>query len=446
MFFAASAFSHGLTFPPMRYQHCLLVAACSALLLSSCKKDKESDPPVVSITMPSGTITVSVPDTFLISASATDDGGGRLELAMVVVDANGIPIGPTIIRSSTGGAVSASELYPVAGDRILSGPHTIRVYATDGEHTTNEFRSINVIGAPLRFRALLAPMADGTVHKLDSLFTASTFGAFVQEVNDAAISSWQQMVYLGGGHTGPCTAVDVNTGLVKWSLPNNNTQGSPFFTYCTTTNSDTRLLVGRNNGSFTSVSSAHGGGLATYQTQGSHLPYAGLMTGQYAICAQRHEVLGNNVISVHTLWSSDLQAIDPIDQEVLAMFDRSSSHMLVFGNRNGQGVVEDRNILQGGGFEPHLFTQGELRDAVQLDNNTYIIALQTGIVRYTYNPDQLSQISTLAVDHLAYDAAGGRLFACSGSTVHVLDPMTGATAGSLALPAAPVGLLVLLNR
>ncbi|QQR86600.1 MAG: hypothetical protein IPJ76_18810 [Flavobacteriales bacterium] len=430
----------------MRYQHCLLVVGCSAALLGSCKKDKESGPPVVTITAPGNGLSVSVPDTFFISASATDDGGDHIELSMVVVDANGIPIGPTIIRSGSNGSVSANELYPVVGDRIISGPHTLRVAAMDGEHTTLAFRSINVVGAPLRFRALLAPMSDGTVHKLDSVFTASTLGSFAQEVNDAAVSSWQQMIYLSGGNTGPCTAVDVNTGLVRWSLPNNNTQGSPYFTYCTTTNSDTRLLVGRNNGSFATVSSAHGGGLTTFQLQSGYRPTVGLMTEQYTISEQRHEVLGNSVISVHTLWSSDLQAVDPVDQQVVAMFDRSSSHMLVFGNRNGEGVVEDRNILQGGGFEPHIFTQGELRAAVQLNNNTYVIALPNSIVRYTYNPDQLSQISTLAVDHLAYDAAGGRLFACAGNTLHVLDPVTGSSAGTITLPAAPVGLLVLLNR
>lgn len=446
MFFDVPAARHQLTFRPMRYQHCLLVAGCSAALLGSCKKDKESDPPVVTITTPGNGLSISVPDTFLISASATDDGTDHLELALVVVDANGLPIGPTIIRSGNNGSVSANELYPVVGDRILSGPHTLRVSANDGEHTTLAFRSLNIIGAPLRFRALLAPMLDGTLHKLDSVFTASTLGTYAQEVNGAAVSSWQQMIYLSGGNTGPCTAVDVTTGLIRWSLPNNNTQGSPYFTYCTTTNSDTRLLVGRNNGSFATVSSAHGGGLTTFQTQSGYRPTVGLMTDQYTISAQRHEVLGTSVVSVHTLWSSDLQAVDPIDQEVVALFDRSSSHMLVFGNRNGQGVVEDRNILLGGGFEPHVFTQGELRDAVQLNNNTYVIALPNSIVRYTYNPDQLSQISTLAVDHLAYDAAGGRLFACAGSTVHVLDPMTGNNAGSFTLPAAPVELLVLLNR
>lgn len=446
MFFDVPAARHQLTFRPMRYQHCLLVVACSALFFGSCKKDKESDPPVVTIITPGNGLSISVPDTFLISASATDDGTDHLELALVVVDANGLPIGPTIIRSGNNGSVSANELYPVVGDRILSGPHTLRVSANDGEHTTLAFRSLNIIGAPLRFRALLAPMPDGTVHKLDSVFTASTLGTYAQEVNGAAVSSWQQMIYLSGGNTGPCTAVDVNTGIVRWSLPNNNTQGSPYFTYCTTTNSDTRLLVGRNNGSFATVSSAHGGGLTTFQTQSGYRPTVGLMTDQYTISAQRHEVLGTSVVSVHTLWSSDLQAVDPIDQEVVALFDRSSSHMLVFGNRNGQGVVEDRNILLGGGFEPHVFTQGELRDAVQLNNNTYVIALPNSIVRYTYNPDQLSQISTLAVDHLAYDAAGGRLFACAGSTVHVLDPITGNNAGSFTLPAAPVELLVLLNR
>ncbi|MEO8067083.1 MAG: hypothetical protein ABI599_05255 [Flavobacteriales bacterium] len=429
----------------MRYQQCLTLAAFGALFCTSCKKDKGSDPPQITITAPFDGQSQTVPSTLTIVATISDD-KGPIDGSAVLVNSNGVPVGPTLFFGDDGTSRSVNLAYPVTSELILSGVHTLRLSATDGENTTNAFRSINVTGLPLRFRGLLAVGADGTVNKLDSVLNVSTLGSFGQDLSDAAISSRQQLVYLAGAQTGPLSGVDVNTGNVRWQVANNNTMGSPYFTFCSVNDDLDRLLIGRNNGSFSTLNSALGSNLTTFSCQPSHQAVSGLLVDSYAICEERHNNLPSAQLSVHTLWADDLQAIALLDKSLVGMFQRDDDHLLLFGNRNGEGVVEDRNILQGGGFEPRTFSQGEIIDAAQVDDNTYLIALPDGIVRYTYNPDQVFLVSNLVPEHLAYDGVTGTLFAAAGNTIHVLDASTGFEAATISLPSSPIKILVLLNR
>lgn len=429
----------------MRYQQCLALGVFSALLCTSCKKDKGSEPPGITITAPFDGQSQTVPSTLMIVATISDD-NGPIDGSAVLVNSNGVPVGPTLFFGDDGTSWSVNLAYPVTSELILSGVHTLRLSATDGENTTNAFRSINVTGVPLRFRGVLAVSTDGTVYKVDSAFNVSTLGSYGPDVSDAAISSRQQLVYLAGAQTGPLSGINVNTGNVRWQVANNNTMGSPYFTFCSANDALDRLLVGRNNGSFSTLNSASGGNLTTFSCQPSHRAASGLTVNSYAICEQRHNNLPSAQLSVHTLWANDLQAIALLDKSLVRMFQRDDDHLLLFGNRNGEGVVEDRNMLQGGGFEPRTFSQGEIIDADRIDDNTYLIALPDGIVRYTHNPDQVFAVSSLVPDHLAYDAVTGTLFASTGSTLHVLDASTGFEAATIALPSAPMKLLVLLNR
>ncbi|MFZ1686370.1 MAG: hypothetical protein WAU70_03045 [Flavobacteriales bacterium] len=429
----------------MRYQQCLIVAAFGALFITSCKKDKESDPPLITMTSPFDGISQVVPDTFAVIATITDD-KGPISGTVILTNNSGVPIGPALTFGTNGTSQAINLAYPVIGEQILNGTYSLRVSVSDGENTTNAFRSINVTGLPLRFRGVLAVSQDGSVSKIDSALNVSTLGSFGQDVNDAAISSRQQLLYLAGGETGPLSAVNVNTGIVRWQVPSNNISNTPYFTFCTVDDGLDRLLVGHNSGTFSTLNSGTGGNLTTFTGQVSYMPASGLLTDSYVLCEERHNILPTAELSVHTLWANDLLALALLDKSLIAMHQRDNNHVLLFGNRNGEGVVEDRNILQGGGFEPRIFNQGEIISALPVDDNTYIIALPAGIVRYTYNPDQVFTVSGLVPDQLVYDPVNGTLFASTGSTLHVLDATTGFEAATIALPSAPMKLLVLLNR
>ena len=429
----------------MRYQQCLTLAAFGALFCTACKKDKESDPPQIAITSPFDGLSQTVPDTFSVIATITDD-KGPINGSVVVVNSNGIPIGPTLGFSGDGTSRNINFAYPVVGEQIPNGNYTLRVSATDGENTTNAFRSISVTGLPLRFRGLFATTAGGSVFKVDSVLNVSTLGSFGQDVNDAAISSRLQLLFLAGAQNGPLTAIDVNTGTTRWQVPNDNISGTPYFTYCTVNDDLPRMLIGRNSGTLHVLNPAYGSNITTLTVSPGRAPVLGLITDAHVLSVERQTPLPITRFTTRSS-SGDMILMETIiDQVVEEMFQRDDDHVLVFGNNNNAGVVLDLNFTLGGGFEPHTFSQGEIEEVARVDDNTYLIALPTGIVRYTYNPDQVSSVSSIVPEHIAYDAVSGMLFASTGSTLHVLDATTGFEEATIALPSVPLKLLVLLNR
>ncbi len=429
----------------MRYQQSLFVAVLGGLLLTSCKKDKASDPPHIFISAPFNGQSLAVPDTFGVVATITDD-KGPIQGTVVVTNSFGVPIGPVFTFNSNGTSTNINFNYPVVSEQITSGPHSLRISVSDGDNTTNAFRTINIVGTPLRFRGLFAVTASGAVHKVDSAFNLTTLGADGQDVNDAAISSRQQLLYIAGAETGPLAAMDVNTGATRWQVPNNGSGGEPYFSYCSMNDDLNLMLIGKRSGTLHVLNPALGSNITTHNISSDRLPVYGLVTENNVISIERQTISPTTRFVARNLFSDNVLTETIIDQQTVALFQRDDDHALVFGNENGTGGVADMNFSTGFGFEPHTFSEGEIADVVQVDENTYILALPNGITRYTYNPDQALLISGLIPQQLAYDPANGMLFASTGTTLHVLDANTGFETMTVVLPSIPLKLLVLLNR
>ena len=156
---------------------------------------------------------------------------------------------------------------------------------------------------------------------------------------------------------------------------------------------------------------------------------------------------GGRMLATHSYSAGTLLQQFTLDINVLVMHQRNSTHALVFGNRNGDGVVQDRQVELGGNFEVRTFPGAPLHAVAQVNATTYVLAHGDRISRWTYPTDDLSTLMTgLEADALAYDPASGVLFIGFGNTVEARDPLTGALVYSRSLP-HPVGsILPLRNR
>jgi hypothetical protein len=120
--------------------------------------------------------------------------------------------------------------------------------------------------------------------------------------------------------------------------------------------------------------------------------------------------------------------------------------VLVFGNRNGQGVIEDRNIVDGGSWEPRTFPDPILAVA-SIDANTYIVSVQGSLQRFNYsNASALTIATGLSAEVMAYDEVNGTLLVSESGQLKVMDPGTGAVLSTYTLPSAVVEILPLYNR
>jgi hypothetical protein len=402
------------------------------LLSASCKKDKDGTPPSIHINLPGEGTVVTVPDTLMVSVHVSDD----------QVD-NGVPIAPGVSVQLDAPSGQVDRAIIVSNENIASGTYSLAVRASDGENTGSAFRSVQVLEAPLRLRAVIAtPVGGGTIYRVDSVGTVSPFTE-VTEIAHAAINSPSQELFIAGGND-PLRVFSLNNGSDR-ELPNNGSGGSPYFTSVHTDTRDDRTYISSNDGA---IRAYRGGTSPVYTAQAipSSVPFINASIGDVVLNEQVTNGTGQRKLVNYTYSSGALLNSNAIDLEVIAMFEYSGDEALIFGNRNGSGVIQLRNVTSGGNFELTEYAEGEIRPVVQISSNAYAIVLPGRVVRYeSQNNSSTTLINTSASD-AAYDEANGSLLIASGQQILVVHPVTGNVGNSIPLPITIGRVLPLFNR
>ncbi len=434
-------------FAGMRCQQAALAFVVLGLLSSSCRKDKDEQAPTIQFLSPVSGVNVVIPDTITVSVEVSDN-EEVTNVTFSVVNAQGFPVSSSIsVEPGTNPATITVQL-PLTSDLILSGDHEVKVVASDGTNRTTSARSITMSGLPRRLRGiylLTQPASDQvSVQWIDSAGVLGTVTNVGQDLNCSAVSSHGQRIFLGGGTVGPLTALHPD-GSVQAQLAGSNTLSIPFFTalHVGPTGS---VFVATNDGQLRRLNKDLGG--TGYQAQA----VAGhrilqivertdqVLTAQSAIASAEERLVSYSSIGgVQTdVWM--------LDKVPVALFERDADHVLLFGNRNGGGVVEDRNTSDGGFWEPRTFPD-PIEDVAQVSSNIYILATGSELIRFTYNnAGALTIASGNTFEHLAYNEVSGELIATDGTEVFVLDPASGTVLNTYTLPGEPQRPLVLYNR
>ena len=425
-----------------------LPAVLMVLLLVGCRKEEPNDPPQVLILQPSDNFSIQVPDTLSVQASLTD-AQGLTGVTIQLLDGNGVPVVPSVSLAISGTSFDLQRAFPVIDEGLASGPYSLAVRATDGDEQGSDFRSINVSAAPLRLRAVFAvhPAQGGAVPvtRIDSVFQAASFGTFPGDLSQAALASGPQLLYLAGAENAPLRAIDLQNGNERWSAPNQNTLGTAFFT-ALHQGDDGRIYHATNEGlirgaSSSGVNAFTAESLAQYRTTFLHLQDDQVVAGQEQIAGPQQRLV------TYTRSGGALLDQFVLDKDLVHADRLAMNEVLLFGNRNGEGVVEQRNIDSGAWWEPRTFSQGEIRAVARQDGNTWFVALPGELVRFTYsNAGAITVNGGVDLDALAYDAANDLLWGASGNEVLWMDPASGAVLGSVPVQDEVLFLLPFFNR
>ena len=430
-------------------QQRLVVAVFMAGVLVSCKKEAEGTPPEVTILSPASGHDLAIPDTLHVVADVS--GAGAVDnVSFTITDANGIPImAPLIVVPSSDPARLEVDI-PIVSDLLAGGDHTLTVQANTADASGRDQRGIDIFPAPLRLRRVLVigQPAPGTVsvHVIDSTGSVSQVNTMAMDLAGGAVSSAGRTFAIMGAVDGPLTAFAPDGMHVPWQKPNLSGSGIPWFTsldLCT----DGRYHVGMTDGTIRGYNAATGAAERLASLASLHRARTSLIVGDRLLVAQEHQSGASWKLGVYLSSSGTLVAEQPLDQETVALFRRDGSHALLFGNRDGQGVVEDRDIPNGGGWEPYLWNS-DITAAEQVDANTYLIALADGrIERFTYANAGSIIIGSFAVTRdLAYEPVSGLVYLASGSDVLAIDPQEGTTTISWSIGHPVRYVLPLLNR
>lgn len=439
----------GVTLQQMRYQQVLLMLAFSGSVLVACRKDEAGTPPTVSIVAPYNGFDLSVPDTLMVVV----DIGGQDRVDRVIAtlsDGNSVPVVPSVstVPVATPGRVTLA--LPLLSEALRSGQYHLSVEARSGDASARDYRTVDLLEAPLRLRNVVlvgAPMGNTVpISLIDSTGALHAVNNVVTDLAGAGISSSAQRFYLVGAVAGPLLAVAPNGLQVLWQQQNQSNNGLPWFTSLDV-GADDRVYVGNTNGVLNGYNAHSGSTEFVAAINDGYRVLRCCVANGLVITVEQDVTATHQRVRLYQQSSGGFVAEQVLDKDVIAMFPRSDANVLLFGNRGSQGVVEDRSISGSGGWEPRSWNE-HITAVEQVDGDHFLVALAGGgLERFTYSSaSSLPLASGTPISDLAYDPVHGTVFAASGSLVRSLDPQSGAVLASWSAGSEVRYVLPLLNR
>jgi hypothetical protein len=417
----------------MRFTLLLILSLLIGIV--ACKKKDDTQGPSMSIISPSDGSSFSVFDTILVELQVSDN-EIVTSVSVTLLD-NGVAVIPTVSRSINQANANVVLALPISNLYLETGQYSLRARATDGKNEENKFISVFVQEEAKRFRGLMAITENAgsvAVYRLDSVFNQSVLHVTAMDLSAASISSYAQQVYIAGGVSGDLLALDINDGSIRWDAPNLGIGTIPYFHF---THIASNILYASNDDGF----------IRGYNEFGGVVFNADVLSGYRAgyewkqdnkLISEQKLITGNDrKLVIYFAGSGAIESEYLIDKSLIAAFQRQGSDALIFGNRNGDGVIQIFNTDFGPGFEPRTFNGEPLKVVDQLDANNYLIATSSGLYKYTYSNNNLQMISgNQSILDLQYDLLTGVLYAISGTDILAIDPNSGnsSTIGSLGAP------------
>jgi hypothetical protein len=433
----------------MRYQQCLSLLALLGVLWTACKKDKDAEPPSITIIAPGDASTLTVPDTLLVTVTTSDDQGVE-QVAVSLLDADNVPVTVAVSATPSSDPATITLALPVTSEQLESGTYKVLATATDGELSAKDIHSIQVTAAPLRLRAIfgVATPAAGTValYRIDSLGQTALASTFAMDLGGAAISSSTQRLFIVGSTTGPLLALSVNDLGTRWQRPNLSPVGAPWFTSADLC-ADGQLYVGDDNGTLHAYQAFDGTGTLNAVLPTGFRTEQAITVDDLLLCTVRQFVTQEQRLALFQRSSGAQQGTQTLNVVPVGLFERDADHVLVFGNHDGEGHVQDRNIVNGGSWEAYAWPS-TVTAVEQVGTGTWIVALANGdLQRFTYdNTGSLSIGNTAVLHDLAYDPVSGAVLAGTDGQVLAIDPANGTVVASYPMNGPVRKVLPLLNR
>jgi hypothetical protein len=426
----------------------MLALALLVHVLSGCRKDEDTTGPSVTILAPGAGAQLQIPGEVTVRAAVSDD-RQVTTVRFTLLDPQGIPVVGSASVAVDAASAEVERTLLLGDEALRSGTYTIMVTANDGTNESRAFRAIAVIEAPLRLRALFVVSTVGaqtSVMRIDSTGAEAPFAMLDQDVRHAVLSTRSRALVIAGDVSGPITALDADQGTVRWQMPNTNALGGTFFTGLDRIDDD-RLLIGRSDGELRAVAAFSGTGYFT----------ALALDGRYP---RRHAVLGGRLLSeqplvagngrrlvLYTAYTGELLAERPLDLVLAGFATLDDDRVLLFGERAGDGVVQELNVELGGGWEPQALIGQPIRAVASAPGQVHALATPTGLLRYTYASNTVETlIAGQAVDAVVRDAVSGALYIATAGQVQRMDAGSGAVLQSWPITGSAVALLPFYNR
>lgn len=391
------------------------------LLLISCKKDEDTEPPVVEITSPSDGAQYNVGDTIRIVMDIADN----VELDDVEIkltDNNLTPVMPSVVMETSGEGGTLRLEYFLDDLSVRSGQYYIQATVHDeARNNDKDFVAVNITEIPLALKGIIAVTTlPGfvTLHNIDTAWMATSPGTFPGDFTDIAVNSYWQQVVLTGAVTGLARCISLDGSTPGWTVNPFPSTGAYWGNvlahgrdWLINYRADGAIKASTWNNTISTQYNANSGYFFRNFTFSGDKFYADMVDATGSMRLLGVFAGGGGAVQ------QALLNIDPV-----MLLPRDETTIYIAGNQGNQGKLLIYDYGTNGTWEPVILPAGKVLSASEVDANTLLIAMDNGnIYKFTYSPIGVLVWNAVSAQHVRFDAGGNSVVTAEGSVVRQYD-------------------------
>ncbi len=394
------------------------------LQLFSCKKEEDTQDPVIAIHLPVADHTYNVYENVPVTADVTDETKITSVVISLVSD-NYTPVYIGLHLPVSSPHMSVNTQYTLGDIHLETGLYYIMITASDGTNDVRAYQPIHIIGVPRALKKIFVTTGSSTsatnMSVIDSTFiSAVSYHTFNGDYQGSSVSSYYQQVFMCGNYTGPYASLELPLSSVKFSIAP-LISGNPYFTSYYP--EDKKNYIARFDGT---IKGYNNNGDVVYSGTANVGYYVTrmVMNDGYLVASEQSKTSPSKLlVSFFTTGTPEQQT--PITQDIVAFCEQDENNVFVFGNVAGQGVIQLFDRINNNLWNPYNYALpvGSILSAVKIDPNTYLIGLSNGtIYKYQYLSSSLTVYAAgYTAIQLKYDDVENRIYVAEQNSVSAID-------------------------
>ena len=209
-----------------------LISFTIFIVISSCKKDGDTLPPVVTIDNPYEYKIFNIYDTIYISGNVKDESIVQ-SVKISIVNSNFEPVLSSEFHSLNTKDYYFNTSIAINDTHLNSGLYYVLVTGFDGTNYKNLYRAITINGIPLVFKKVIAITNVNSnsynVYGINDTLQATLMFNYTGDYISSAINNNYQQIYICGSINSDMNTYNLVSNSLQWSLPNENNAPFPSF-------------------------------------------------------------------------------------------------------------------------------------------------------------------------------------------------------------------------
>jgi hypothetical protein len=416
-----------------------------SLALVSCKK-KDEISPSVQITSPNEYSNHNVLDTLAVVGTISDN--EHLEyVKLSLLNEDNITVASVVTIFPETKEYSLNREFIIDNILLESGDYNLLVTASDGENETRKYIDITLNEAVTELTGILfaeTPSANLVeVKKIKPDLSVQQVAFAAGDFSSATASSKNQAFYMAGSETGSLRAFSMLNNSELWSVQANPLSGAAYFS--DVYEEDGTLYVSFFDGILKAFDK---NGTVKQQIEANGYNCFKIYKLGNLIFSEQQQIGTSNrrLVLYDAISADDVQTVQ-LDMEIVEFCKRNDDNVFVFGNSGSQGYMKNYVISDNGFWEPHDLPVGSVLSAIVIDENTFLIGHETGVSKYTYNPNSLTDyLPAVAASFIRYEPLSNLVILSQANTVKFYNYSNASLVNSVTASSEIKSLSLLYNK